>query len=337
LQIYKSFHPSKYTLFSWFHRKFKMKSDINFRNSGFTLVELLVVIAIIGILIAMLLPAIQSVRETARRVTCQNNLRQIGLAIANYESSFSAFPAGRIGCDDIGEQMAVSQCPDGLTPEEKNGASGFVSILPQLEQSNLHQTLSVNDGGLWNRDVDDLQWWMSSEEKRDGILIQPPTYQCPSETSERISDVYSPVTAATSSYAFCNGSLGPDNLVHITKYDNNGPFLYATQRRHASIRDGHSNTFFVGEVTRPDVWESSNIWTYAIANADSLRTTTNPLNTRPGDGVTIERRNGAFGSSHPGGGNFVFGDGHVRFLGDSIDVETYRALSTIAEGETVEL
>lgn len=310
-----------------------METQIQSQRSGFTLVELLVVIAIIGILISMLLPAVQSVREAARRTNCQNNLRQIGLAIANYESSFSAFPAGRIGCDDIGETMTVSQCSRVLTPEEKNGASGFVSILPQLEQNNLHKLLSVNDGGLWNRDVDDLDWWMNNPQKREGVLVQLPIYWCPSETGERTSNVYQPVLAATSSYAFCNGSLGPDNLVHVTKYKNNGAFGYVTQRSHANIQDGLSNTFFVGEVVRPDLWESSNVWTYAIANADSLRTTTNPLNTRPGDGVTVELRNGAFGSSHLGGGNFVFGDGHVEFLDDSIDLNVYRSLSTMAEGE----
>ena len=308
-----------------------MESEMHSPKSGFTLVELLVVIAIIGILIAMLLPAVQSVRESARRANCQNNLRQIGVAIANYESSLRFFPAGRIGCDDIG--MTVSECSNSLTPEENNGASGFVSILPQLEQGNLYDALSVSDGGLWNRDVDDLDWWKYDAEKRDGIMAQLPVYWCPSETGERTSDVYQPVVAATSSYAFCNGSLGPDNSAYTTKYRNNGPFLYVTQRNHASIRDGHSNTFFVGEVLRPDVWESSNVWTYAIANADSLRTTTNPLNTRPGDGITVERRNGAFGSSHPGGGNFVYGDGHVQFLSDSIELDVYQSLSTIAEGE----
>lgn len=324
-------------MFFSFIRTIKMKIELHARRSGFTLVELLVVIAIIGILIAMLLPAVQSVRESARRINCQNSLRQIGLAIANYESSFSVYPAGRIGCDDIGEQMSVNQCSNVLTPEEKNGASGFVAILPQLEQTNLHDALSVEDGGLWNRDVDDLYWWNNNAEKREGILVQPAVYWCPSEAGNKTSDAYQPVEAATSSYAFSNGALGPDNLVHTTKYKNNGAFLYVTQRTHAHIQDGHSNTFFVGEVVRPDVWESSNVWTYAIANADSLRTTTNPLNTRPGDGITIELRNGAFGSSHPGGGNFVYGDGHVEFVDDSIELNIYRALSTIAEGETAGL
>ena len=301
-------------------------------RSGFTLIELLVVIAIVGILIGMLLPGVQAVREAVRRTSCQNNLRQIGLAIANYESAFQHFPAGRIGCDDIGQQMSVSPCAGDLTPEEKNGASGFVSILPQLEQNNLYNDLGVKKRGLWNRDVDDLDWWMNSPTKRDGVQATLSVFNCPSTSHSRSSDTYLPIKAATSNYAFCNGSLGPDNLVHVTKYTNNGAFVYRTPRTIPEVRDGMSNTYFAGEVLRPDVWESSNVWTYALANADCLRTTTNPINTAPGSGIVIERRNGAFGSTHPGGGLFLFGDCHVQFVGETIDYETYRDLSSINAG-----
>ena len=308
----------------------KQKSD---SNHGFTLVELLVVVAIIGILIGLLLPAVQSVRESARRVTCQNNLRQIGIAVLDFESAWMELPAGRIGCDDIGEQMSVSQCHDGLTSVEKNGASGFVSILPQLEQENLSSLLDVQNGGLWNRDVDDLAWWQDFPGKRSGVQEVLPVCWCPAESGEMVSDVYRPVIAAASSYAFSNGSLGPDNAVHTTKYKNDGAFIYHSQIKLASIRDGLSHTFFVGEVIRPDTFESSNVWSYAIANADCLRTTTNPLNTIPGDGIVVELRNGAFGSSHAGGANFVFGDGHVAFVEESIDLSIYKGMSTIANGE----
>jgi len=298
------------------------------KKDGFTLVELLVVIAIIGILIGILLPAVQMVRESARRVSCLNNLKQIGIAIGSYETSHQLYPPGRIGCDDIGQTMSLSKCSASLTPEEQSGASGFVSLLSFLEQSQLSDQLAVDDGGLWTRDVNDLAWWMNPD-KRDGILVELPVYWCASESGDRISEVYLPVTAATSSYAFSSGSLGPDNMAYVSKYRNNGAFRYKTQRRSSDVLDGLSNTFFAGEVVRPDLNESSNVWSYAIANADSLRTTTNPLNTLPGDGIVVELRNGAFASSHPGGGNFLYGDGHVEFLADTIDLQTYRALSTI--------
>ena len=137
------------------------KMHKNQSRKAFTLVELLVVVAIVGILIAMLLPAVQSVREAARRVSCMNNLRQVGLAILNFESANMLLPPGRVGCDDIGQRMPVSQCDADLTPEEKNGASGFVSILPQLELGALSNQLDIRNGGLWNRDIDDLEWWQN--------------------------------------------------------------------------------------------------------------------------------------------------------------------------------
>ena len=305
------------------------------KTRGFTLVELLVVIAIIGILIGMLLPAVQRVRESARRVSCQNNFRQIGLAIANYESAHQSLPPGRIGCDDIGEQMSFSGCETEQDSEQKNGASGFIPLLPFLELGNLEEQLAVDDGGLWNRDVDDLAWFEDSPEKREGILEELPILWCPSETGERVSEVYQPIIAATSSYAFSNGTMGPDFLLYQTKYLNDGAFVYKLTKTLAEVTDGLSNTLFVGEVTRPDTWESSNIWSYAISNADCLRTTNNPVNTRPGAGVVLARRNGAFASSHPNGSQFLYGDGHVRFIPTAVDFELYQGSSTIAGDETI--
>lgn len=305
------------------------------RKKGFTLVELLVVIAIIGILIGMLLPAVQSVREAARRSSCQNNLRQLGLAVANFESAHQHLPAGRFGCDDIGQQMEIGPCSSATSPEEKNGASGFVLLLPFMEQMNLFDDLSINDGGLWNRDVDDLTWWQDSPRKRAGVMTHLDVLWCPSDDSAMESNVYQPICAATTSYALSSGSLGPDNLVYTTKYKNDGAFVYRVPKKIAEVTDGLSNTFFAGEVLRADLWESSNVWSYAIANSDSLRTTTNPINSVPGSGIVIERRNGAFGSNHTGGANFVFGDGHVEYLSDTIDLPIYKALSTIRQQEII--
>ena len=305
----------------------------NSRLSGFTLVELLTVVAIVGILIGLLLPAVQMVRESARRTSCQNNLRQIGIAIHLYESSFRELPPGRIGCDDSGESFGLPSCPPGLSPEEKNGASGFVSILPQLELGNLSDQLDINDGGLWNRDVDDLGWYMCPE-KKSGVREEISVYWCPSETASRRNSVYTPVWAATGSYAFSSGTLGPTATELQNKYQNDGAFVYKDSRRIGDISDGSSNTFAVGEVIRPDVWESSNIWNYAIGNADCLRTTENPLNTQPGTGSVNMLRNGAFASNHPQIGLFLYLDGHVDSVSSQVDLQVYQGASTINGGET---
>ncbi|MCA9199831.1 MAG: DUF1559 domain-containing protein [Planctomycetales bacterium] len=298
------------------------------KTTGFTLVELLVVIAIIGILTAILLPAVSAAREAARRITCTNNIRQTGMGILAYESAKARFPPGRIGCDDTGDEMHISVCPPGLSPSQKNAASGFVAILPFIEQMPLYQQLDVANGGLWNRNVDDLGWYRDLE-KCKGIKQRIDTFVCPSDPSEEISEVYLPVHAATSSYALVQGTLGPDSPLHTAKFDNNGLFVYVRTRKAKDIRDGLSKTAMLGEVILSDVWESSNTWSYALVHADCLRTTRNPLNTQPGSGIIRERQNGAFGSAHPGGANFCFADGRVTFVSDSVQSEVYHAQATI--------
>ena len=217
-------------------------------------------------------------------------------------------------------------------PKKKTAASGFVSILPQLEEQELYDRLGVEIGGLWNRNVDDLSWY-ANVAKCEGIKQRPPVLACPSDQALPISQVYDPVEAATGSYALSNGSLGPDALLHIAKYENNGVFVYVARRKVYQLLDGLSNTILLGEVMLADTWESSNTWTYALVNADCLRSTTNPLNTHPGTGIAIDLQNGAFGSQHPGGGNFCFADGHVQFINDQVEMRLYRGFSTIAEGD----
>ncbi len=304
----------------------------NRRRRGFTIVELLVAIAIIGVLVGLLLPAVQSARESARRAACVNHQKQLALAILNFEQAHRRLPPGRIGCDDTGDTSTIDVCPQGLSADKKTAASGFVSILPQLEQQALYDQLSVEVGGLWNRNVDDLGWY-SDMEKCKGIKQQPTVLRCPSDTSEKMSNVYDPVIAATGSYALSQGSLGPGKPLAVTKYGNNGAFIYVRQRKLRQLTDGTSNTFLLGEVVLADTWESSNTWTYALAHADCLRTTANALNTQPGAGYTYDRQNGAFGSQHPGGANFAYADGHVTFVEDEIDIANYRSMSTIGGGD----
>lgn len=296
--------------------------------AGFTLVELLVVIAIIGILIALLLPAVQAAREAARRSQCTNHLKQIGLALANYESSFKVYPPGRVGCDSDGPGAKV-------LVYQRTGTSGFVMLLPSVEQQALYDKFDFSNGP-WPADTSN---WNAGG-NIDVIAQRVPTYLCPSDNSEPTKN-FSNNVAATGNYAFVTGTRGPSlRLDNLVKYDNTGIFYYLKAHRIADVLDGLTNTMFVGEVIEPHTGPSSNIWSYASVHTNCQRSTENPINTSPGEGVvytsgTWGRVNGAFASRHPGGANFVFGDGHVSFLSETIDLESYRALSTRAGNETI--
>ncbi len=298
---------------------------------GLSLIEILVALTVIGLLLGLLFPAVQAAREAVRRTSCRNNQKQIGLAILAYETSHGHLPAGRKGCDDTGEWRNLWACPPGLPSSQKTAASGFVSILSQLDQQSLRDRLSVDQGGLWNRNVDDLQWYTENQGKRWAVQQRLSTLVCPSDTSGEISDVYHPIQAATGSYALVQGSLGPGTPDHIVKYDNDGLFLYVRPRMASEVVDGLSRTLMIGEVVLADTWESSNTWTYAIAHADCLRTAANPLNTFPGQGQMVQRQNGAFASQHSGGAIFCFADGHVEWVDQTIEHQLYQSLSSIRE------
>jgi prepilin-type N-terminal cleavage/methylation domain-containing protein/prepilin-type processing-associated H-X9-DG protein len=304
-------------------------------SKAFTLVELLVVIAIIGILVSLLLPAVQQARESARRTQCVNNLKQVALALATYENSLKSFPPGRLGCDCI----TVSVCaPASNNDAARSGTSGFALLLPFIELDSLYQALRIgqkgsaypatcySDGSIanWNAGLASL------------LKTQVPAYICPSHPT-----LLKNAAPAYANFAFVHGSNGPTYGIDSfkVKLENNGPFLYKNFKRPAEVTDGLSNTMFVGEVRQVTDPFNENQWLIAGRHGPSLRTTDNPLNTKPGKGVTVNlynlKVNGAFGSHHPGGAQFAFGDGHVAFLTENINLTVYRALSTRSQGEAV--
>lgn len=302
--------------------------------NGLTLVELLTVISILGVVFSLLLPAVQMTREAARRSTCLSQQKEVGLGIGHYEAIHATFPPGRIGCDDAGETTNIPRCPPGLPSERKTAASGFVAVLPQLDEQPLFDELAVESGGLWNRNVDDLGWYYEKS-KHQAVKQRIALFVCPSDTSPPISDVYHPVYAATGSYAMVQGTIGLSASPTASKYANDGLFIYVARRKANRITDGLSKTLMIGEVVLSDTWESSNVWSYALAGADCLRNTDNQLNTPPGAGVAFNRQNGAFASQHPGGAIFCFADGRAEFITDQIELGLYRAMSTIRGGESV--
>lgn len=327
---------------------------------AFTLVELLVVIAIIGILIALLLPAVQAAREAARRSQCTNNLKQIGLAITNYESAKKKYP--QVRNSDGAESNTCKPCSQLPSNLRLQGTSAFVLILPFLEENGLYSMAKVEADGLWYWGTDSTLWQAWQDAARIQMVeTRPPVLACPSDQSEpnfnaqdakAYWDLTDPnnssriVRPAVSSYSLCNGTLGPvDNGTQV-KCGNTGMFVQCIPRQRRHLTDGTSKTFAVGEIQGADTTHGGNVWTVGERLGSNMRTTVNPINTPvptsplPAGypytyrtdsvaGVTVYRT-AAFGSKHPGGANFVFADGHVVFVNENIDLQIYRAASTIA-------
>lgn len=311
---------------------------------AFTLVELLVVIAIIGVLVALLLPAIQAAREAGRRAQCINNLKQIGLAVLNYETANGHLPPGRLGCD-VGYRPQP-YCSSVADEPNQSELSCFAVILPYLESQSGYQLFDLQGEGVLMVGSG-TEEWKANKAGLEFLRTRPPFFVCPSDLSEpQVEGVeYNDIDGlGTGSYAMCMGSNGPSfGILPNVKVENTGLFMYKRTFAIQEVLDGLSKTFVAGETTNGHLrkYDTYNIWSQGIRHVSSLRNTENPLNTPPGLGTTRVMKatytplaNGAFISNHPGGGNFVFGDGHTKFISENIDLELYRALSTRA-GEEV--
>ncbi|MEM8678835.1 MAG: DUF1559 domain-containing protein [Planctomycetota bacterium] len=306
---------------------------------AFTLVELLVVIAIIGILVALLLPAVNAAREAARRSQCINNMRQIALAALNYESANGHLPPGRTGCDASTHFVCVSD-----DPSTKEGRSAFVEILPYAEDQALYDQLvsppSNPTQGIWWSSASGVSGWLTDSVEQ-AINQRPSLYVCPSSlgttlpTSERPNYANWNLKPATGTYAWVAGHRGPfPHGVHAceVKVKNSGMYLYKTKISLRKIKDGLSKTLAVGETVQSHTVQGHNVWTHFRRYTDSMRVTAVALNTDPQNAfinVNGEVLNGAFGSEHEGGGNFAYGDGHVDFVTDEIDLTLYQNISMI--------
>ena len=302
------------------------------RMRGFTLIELLVVIAIIAVLIALLLPAVQQAREAARRMQCKNNLKQIGLAIHNYESSHSRLPS-------CGEGTDYSTSP----PSTWFGLhSMFSQILPYLDQANTYQ--QFNFGFAYNAIPQNIT------AAKQGIT----TFVCPSDAwrpSATDQDGFGATDYAASFYVDLDPATGLRN-----KFLRVDGVITRDWRRFADVTDGLSNTFFVVEdAGRDERLIPGNIyvdpvdgkmrrdwrWAEPDASGIGISKVINNNKTPQGGPVTCPwtvNNCGLFEeifSFHVGGAHVLLGDGSVRFVSESLDYKTLRALVTPAGAETM--
>ncbi|MGL4461717.1 MAG: DUF1559 domain-containing protein [Planctomycetia bacterium] len=297
------------------------------RNRGFTLIELLVVIAIIGVLIALLLPAIQQAREAARRAQCQNNVKQIGLALHNYAETHKMLP---LTYNPLG----------GAFDGESVARSWIMFILPFVDQQGLYDSinhdLSLNVGNT--------------------TVARTPlqAFTCPSDTHTGTLDnrCNQPGTWGVTNYKMCAGSNWAWGGFVVSSPT--GRFANSTNgldqgngvgcRNHYAstttsfrqISDGLSKTIFVGEAV--PAWSEFNWWWWYNA---STATAGVPLNFQTEALAETNKAdwgiNYSFHSRHRGGAFFLMGDGVVNFVSDTVDLSVYRALSTIDAGDSSNL
>ena len=269
-------------------------------HRGFTLVELLVVIAIIGVLISLLLPAVQSARESARRVQCMNNLRQIGLSLTAYHDAYGAFPRGG-------------------WPAASANLSWSASILPYIEGTNVHKLLNP------------AAPYTDPTNLAAGRTVLP-VFLCPtapgSRTLKKSADLASssPHEYARTHYGAVNGERGL-RAAGATNTPERGAMIFERSISLGEISDGTSQTILIAEA--PEGMHA--IW----LSVRNLYDQSGPINAPAtyGPQYVFFDYGQEISSYHPGGAAALFADGGVRFLSETMDVKTLAALCSRAGGE----
>ncbi len=309
-------------------------------RGGFTLIELLVVIAIIAVLIGLLLPAVQKVREASSRMSCQNKMKQLALAMHNAHESGGYFPAGQVVANLTGS------CPNQSSPTADARAPWSVSVLPYLEQDNLFRQFNLNASFAIN-----CQFLPNAPSNATPQTQSVPAFQCPSDPKTLGSN--------RTSYIACAGGGPPTGCPCVATSTTsfilwaNGVFYINSRTKIVDIKDGTSNTYLIGEskyqvadLRRSDGAEKRGLWSGGAYLQSSWRYYANltaavePINQPAGiadynvgdirDNEAVVGR--TFGSLHTGGCNMAFADGSVRFMPNSTDVNIHRQLGTINDG-----
>jgi prepilin-type N-terminal cleavage/methylation domain-containing protein/prepilin-type processing-associated H-X9-DG protein len=297
-------------------------------RQAFTLVELLTVIAIIGVLMALILPAIQGAREAARRMQCGSSMRQIGIALVNYELAHQEFPSG-------------AKTLTKLDPDEKFFWSG--AILPFLELNRLRDSIDLS------------QSWVTPNSSNIKVLQFPsPLFRCPSANAPSRVD-HHVEDRVPGTYLACASGLtgresGPGPLVSDLTAD--GIFYVDSQTRQADILDGTSTTVLIGEalylpdISAPDynnIMQLTDHWSIGSPASgvneasEALGSTANPINAWLNKNAFIEDIELGFASRHVGGAHVIYADGHLHFVDQHIDRESWSALGTRDRLESVQL
>lgn len=312
---------------------------------GFTLVELLVVIAIIAILVSLLLPTVQSAREAARRMSCQNNMRQLGLAIANYESAFRVFPPAYLS-----ETRHPARDP--ITLDGPNGFGWGALLLPQVEQGALYQRLDFS-----------VAAWAPINAPSTRTRL--PMFLCPSASqSDGDALIKNEVGTelarmARSCYVANSGQEEPwgHSVEDVSRFAD-GPFFRNARISTASVTDGLSNTVFLGEhapILSDKTWAgivpgaavcTNNPNRFPLTDCDRAATLVSVHSGPAADEVDpvtgfapIHPPNSPLShvcqmySEHTNGANVTLGDGSTRFISSNIHQPTWAAMSSRNKGE----
>ncbi|HBJ33759.1 MAG TPA: prepilin-type cleavage/methylation domain-containing protein [Planctomycetaceae bacterium] len=329
-------------------------------RKAFTLVELLVVIAIIGVMVGLLLPAVQAAREAARRMQCSNNMKQLGLGLHNYESAYNRFPyaVGRSGSIAAGSAIA------GAT--RVRNQKGWIAVLPFIEQQALYDLADLNLA--FSSHVHSSATTSTIGGPPPGaagnpndVVVSTPvqTFLCPSDPGPTnfasVGDVnYSIAPGSTTRQgAYTNYDFSVRGTSNSTEVWTREPA--ATRRmfgmddwsRLRDVTDGTSNTVMVCETTRRAIDGIPQTWGYSkwVGNGVDLANPRGINNliccgwdATPNARPRIRGQMGSWsaaGSLHPGGAHVTLADASVRFISDSVEIVTLQRLAFIADGQVI--